>query len=570
MSKGNSSCLGLNPMSCFTTPFVCRNLYGNGKTNGRHEAALAAAIAAAAFRKRKTAISDPQPLTKKTQMASQSGWSLDDLDDVTLAAELSEAVENLGSDIQGAYNMRDVLALDMFKGSTNVSSDAAIASGGGGVGVGLQMLLCAATSPATRVTEETLTNLNRGQAYELKMKGVGNVQHLEGQIFKTVLKICFHERKYQSSEADQWDIWRHEHPGERVLDVEFASCYNLTDIVCDPSVITAAIFSWDPTKETGVFFKANCLSTEFSARKHGGEKGVPLKIQLDTFDANDRHVHSAGCQIKIFKDKGADRKNKLDMQRLEKRSQQDMLYQGQYQPSFDYTILTEQPLDSSTSTRAPNLSSIQYIKPDPGAYDSYASSAASSTCSTPLPHSNSNSKINMVGLSSPETRQKLYRAAYENSRLSGEANRDETRAWLEANHFGHCLAVLGNFTGADLLRLTREEMTQICGPAEGIRLDNALQLRALRPRCVLYFSIESEQIYHAVYLETLTLYEFTRKLADKLKISLEHVTGIHRLVPSNVFVIVDDEMVKTFVSEMTFQVQVMKGELGQCRIIMKG
>ena len=51
----------------------------------------------------------------------------------------------------------------MFKGSTNVSSDAAIASGGGGVGVGLQMLLCAATSPATRVTEETLTNLNRGE-----------------------------------------------------------------------------------------------------------------------------------------------------------------------------------------------------------------------------------------------------------------------------------------------------------------------------------------------------------------------------------------------------------------------
>lgn len=33
------------------------------------------------------------------------------------------------------------------------------------------------------------------------------------------------------------------------------------------------------------------------------------------------------------------------------------------------------------------------------------------------------------------------------------------------------------FAGADLLRLSREDLIQICGLADGIRLDNALQAR---------------------------------------------------------------------------------------------
>jgi len=41
-------------------------------------------------------------------------------------------------------------------------------------------------------------------------------------------------------------------------------------------------------------------------RKHGGEKGVPFRIQIDTFKENDgaeytEHQHSASCQVKVFK-----------------------------------------------------------------------------------------------------------------------------------------------------------------------------------------------------------------------------------------------------------------------------
>lgn len=52
--------------------------------------------------------------------------------------------------------------------------------------------------------------------------------------------------------------------------------------------------------------QVHCISTEFTPRKHGGEKGVPFRIQLDTFAQGDageytEHLHSASCQIKVFK-----------------------------------------------------------------------------------------------------------------------------------------------------------------------------------------------------------------------------------------------------------------------------
>lgn len=52
--------------------------------------------------------------------------------------------------------------------------------------------------------------------------------------------------------------------------------------------------------------QVHCISTEFTLRKHGGEKGVPFRVQIDTFRENEsgeytEHLHSASCQIKVFK-----------------------------------------------------------------------------------------------------------------------------------------------------------------------------------------------------------------------------------------------------------------------------
>ncbi|KTG35153.1 hypothetical protein cypCar_00006673 [Cyprinus carpio] len=71
----------------------------------------------------------------------------------------------------------------------------------------------------------------------------------------------------------------------------------------------AISFTWDISEEAKIFISVNCLSTDFSSQK--GVKGLPLNLQIDTYSYNNRSnkpIHRAYCQIKVFCDKGAERK----------------------------------------------------------------------------------------------------------------------------------------------------------------------------------------------------------------------------------------------------------------------
>lgn len=77
-------------------------------------------------------------------------------------------------------------------------------------------------------------------------------------------------------------------------------------VLCAP--VRALRFALYTTLTAGrlAFPQVHCISTEFTMRKHGGEKGVPFRVQIDTFKENENgeyteHLHSASCQIKVFK-----------------------------------------------------------------------------------------------------------------------------------------------------------------------------------------------------------------------------------------------------------------------------
>lgn len=149
--------------------------------------------------------------------------------------------------------------------------------------------------------------------------------------------------------------------------------YFIQDVKVDSSKLNSLEFTWDPSKDTGVYIKVHCISTEFTAKKHGGEKGVPFRVQVETYLQDDeefRLVHCASCQIKVFKvpshlfsynsllqsylfiiifyqkckiqiylqPKGADRKHKTDREKMEKRSDAE---KEKYQPSYECTVLAE-------------------------------------------------------------------------------------------------------------------------------------------------------------------------------------------------------------------------------------
>lgn len=80
-----------------------------------------------------------------------------------------------------------------------------------------QYVLAAATSIATKSNEETMTYLNQGQSYEIKVKKLGDLSTCRGKVMKSVIKICFHERRLQYMEREQMQIWQSSRPGERIL-----------------------------------------------------------------------------------------------------------------------------------------------------------------------------------------------------------------------------------------------------------------------------------------------------------------------------------------------------------------
>ncbi|KAL3288835.1 hypothetical protein HHI36_003282 [Cryptolaemus montrouzieri] len=215
-----------------------------------------------------------------------------------------------------------------------------------------QYVLAAATSIATKLNEDTLTYLNQGQSYEIKLKKLGDLSMYRGKMLKSVIRICFHERRLQYMEKEQMALWQKARPGDRILDVDVPLSYGAIDIVQPPNALNLIHFSWDPTKEVGVYIKVNCISTEFTPKKHGGEKGVPFRIQVETYPTTEnldmsKRLHAAACQIKVFKLKGADRKHKQDREKIMKRPISE---QEKFQPSYECTVLNDIPNDAVLSS----------------------------------------------------------------------------------------------------------------------------------------------------------------------------------------------------------------------------
>uniref|UniRef100_A0A665W5E8 Transcription factor CP2 n=1 Tax=Echeneis naucrates TaxID=173247 RepID=A0A665W5E8_ECHNA len=437
----------------------------------------------------------------------------------------------------------DVLALPIFKQEeSNLPPDTENKI------LPFQYVLCAATSPAVKLHDETLTYLNQGQSYEIRMldnRKIGELPEITGKMVKSIIRVVFHDRRLQYTEHQQLEGWRWNRPGDRILDLDIPMSVGIIDPRANPTQLNTVEFLWDPSKRTSVFIQVHCISTEFTMRKHGGEKGVPFRIQIDTFKENENgeyteHLHSASCQVKVFKPKGADRKQKTDREKMEKRAPQE---KEKYQPSYETTILTEcSPWPEAT-----------YVNnsPSPGFNSTHNS--------FPVAEGH-NERLHLLQLCLDVCFVLfLFFSSFQN--LLPAATPQDAQQWLHRNRFSPFCRLFTNFSGADLLKLTREDVIQICGPADGIRLFNALKGRVVRPRLTIYVCQESQQsreqqtkhengdaapntffVYHAIYLEELTAGELTEKIAQLFNISPRQINQIFKQGPTGIHVLVSDEV----------------------------
>lgn len=388
-----------------------------------------------------------------------------------------------------------------------------------------QYVLNAATSPAIKVDEEPLTYLNQGQSYELKLKRLSN--HSNEQFLKSRVRVIFHERRLQYMEKEQMEHWRAVRPGERILDLEVPMSYGLIDLRIEHHNLNCLEFSWDTDTEAAVFIKINCISTEFTAKKHGGEKGVPFRLQVETYspgvnNSKEQLIHCASCQVKVFKPKGADRKHKTDREKIDRLSDVD---RDKYQPSFDYTILSEIALEQvlhyldqlrkqqEVSSMAPATMMTPCIKEEQRVTVTNVSSCLYRTdCGQPSADSSSRLMENdcrspQSNTLTPGINRKFFKdtmsspAAIECASpfpldsLSIQATSQQVSQWLRSNRFSNFVQTFQSFSGADIMRLSREDLIQLCGPADGIRLNNALHVKRVRPCLTLHIVVEPLKIY---------------------------------------------------------------------------
>ena len=432
-----------------------------------------------------------------------------------------------------------------------------------------QYILAASTSIATKLNEPSITYLNQGQPYELRMKKLGDLSSYRKRLLKCVLRICFHERRLQYMESEQIAEWSLKHPGERIIDVDLPLSYGVFETVKDPKSINTLAFKWDPTRDTGIYIKVNCISTEFTPKKHGGEKGVPFRLQVETYDSESR-IHAAGCILQVFKLKGADRKHKQDRDKISKRP---LAEQEKFAPSYESTVLIDLPLEHiyvpanlSRSGTPIHVESIPSTVSSAGLASNaiiggqdvanshhhqtlqsvvaqYQRGTSAEVTESDRDHSNPG---NGTGPSSA--------AGLEGSPMDVSASVSQVSLWLMANRFPNHLAQFCNFNGRDMLRLSREELISMCGTSDGIRMFNNLHLVPVLPKATFYVgNKDGEAEFNALFLEELTVTELMKRLGEAFDIDLNLFSKAFYVGPRGILVRMTDRVVKNFKADTVFQ-----------------
>ncbi|XP_064439374.1 transcription factor CP2-like protein 1 [Mirounga angustirostris] len=388
---------------------------------------------------------------------------------------------------------------------------------------------------------------------------VGLPQRRDFLCLQSVVRVVFHDRRLQYTEQEQLDGWRWSRPGDRILDIDVPLSVGLIEPQVLPSQLNTVEFHWDPTKRTSLFLQVHCISTEFTPRKKGGEKGVPFRLQIDTFKPSDKdlppeHLHSAGCLIKVFKPKGADRKLKTDRAKLEK---QPLRERHQYQAACASTVFAEA---EPCGLFAPQCSPW----PDPRAGPSSPLSPLALTS----PHGCKPLSPGRLCSSPPFALDTLGGSPAED--LNPGASILETQQWLHRHQFSSYCRVLANFTGTDLLKLTRQDLIQICGAADGIRLFNALRARPIRHRRTLYVAREASRqenevpknpdsgFYQEIFLDELSAVELMGKLAELLALPANQIHYLFHQGPGGVLILLSDQVVQNLKDESYFVAVVKK------------
>ncbi|XP_062406942.1 grainyhead-like protein 1 homolog [Sardina pilchardus] len=164
-----------------------------------------------------------------------------------------------------------------------------------------------------KTSSGVMSYINKGHFYpiSLRCRGNGKSGLPPNTIVRSVVMVVFHDKNVED-QLRSWKFWHSRQPSAKQHCLDIADYKESVNTVANIEEISfnAISFTWNTKDEPRIYVSVNCLSTDFSPQK--GVKGLPLNLQIDTYSCSNHGdqlpLHRAYCQIKVFCDKGAERK----------------------------------------------------------------------------------------------------------------------------------------------------------------------------------------------------------------------------------------------------------------------
>lgn len=207
-----------------------------------------------------------------------------------------------------------------------------------------------------------------------------------------------------------------------------------------------------------------------------------------------------------------------------------------------------------------------------------SSSLSSRSSTVAAPNINENTCIEIQSQQSPYTNQTPTTSSYVHSVHSTDTvecwqpllaglSSEQTSEWLSMNRFEKYAHLFQQFTSSDLLRMSREDLMQMCEMPDAIRLYNRLHARPAGPLLTLYVCLDGQPVFRALYLCSFRLAELRTKLVRLLfdnSVDCELLLqNLHRLMlcgPHEIRVLLTDEVLANLPDESMFVVRLDQGK----------
>uniref|UniRef100_A0A8D8KV51 Protein grainyhead n=2 Tax=Culex pipiens TaxID=7175 RepID=A0A8D8KV51_CULPI len=346
----------------------------------------------------------------------------------------------------------------------------------------------------------------------------------------SVIMLMFREEKSPEDEIKAWQFWhsRQHSVKQRILDADTKNSVGLVGCIEEVSHNAIAVY-WNPLESSAkINVAVQCLSTDFSSQK--GVKGLPLHLQIDTFeDPRDTSVcHRGYCQIKVFCDKGAERKTRDEERRAAKRKMTatgrkklDELYHPVVDRSEFYQMsdLMKPPVLFSPSEDIEKLTSmdLQFY-----GHDGDSLSGASDNVKSPF----------LLHANKPTTPTLKF-----HNHFPPDVNTDKKDPSIIMDG-----SLVGNMSEFGP-QIKRQRMTP-----------------PLNERVMLYVRQDNEDIYTPLHVVPPTTVGLLNAIENKFKISTSRINNIYRKNKKGITARIDDDMIRHYCNEDIFIIEVRQYE----------